>query len=88
MSCMGPYGRSVHMETYVNSNGNGVVINSVPCPIVTRIGNDKSLLCLCRRQYEWAFIDNQIKARSHWAVAKEIFFPSRMGNIGLYVLFT
>ena len=25
-----------------------------------------------------------IKARSHWAAAKEIFFPSRMGNIGLY----
>ena len=25
-----------------------------------------------------------LKARSHWAAAKEIFFPSRMGNIGLY----
>ena len=26
----------------------------------------------------------QIKARSYWAAAKDIFFPSRMGNIGLY----
>ena len=26
----------------------------------------------------------KLKARSHWAAAKEIFFPSRMGNIDLY----
>ena len=54
MGCIGPYG-SVHMETCINSNGKGVVINWVLCPIVmaTAMATTTTLKSKCHWVAVW-----------------------------------